>query len=472
VRLLHLVEEHGSDTEIVDTRADSEDSSSSGGMRRINVSPPRFRHSDSDSYSDDEETAEVEAALNVLDDELDETEDVLTEWSRAGPSTGISPSSYSSNLSPSAYTSPLSGSYSIASGTYSEPYTLSTAVDRSRILSTISERTENLSSSRPGSHAFPPSPVTLRPANPTPDALRRSANLGSPSLHSRSSTDPGIPLPPGRRAGDLIAFFEDKTVDVGGGHSRIASAPGGPRSPSPYLPQSQSAPGMVYGSGYGSRPSSPAKSRSSVSSSTSASHSITSLLSPPGLKALTSTSGDTRTYRPSSAGDYLSHSGLTGTFTNTFTGTPTNTFTATSPSDTFTATPTDTFTGTGTISALRRPQVSPRSPLSSVRNIVAAWKERTPTKVGGASESAMTSPTGTGDGLFSIRRRADRALSSETTGGGSGMDTPRSGSSGIPPPFDASELSHYAKGNHEVCFISFFGTYNVTFNYISRLSGP
>jgi len=162
---------------------------------------------------------------------------------------------------------------------------------------------------------FSGSPVTLRPTNPTPDALRRSGNLGLQSLYPRSSADPGLPLAPGRRAGDLIAFFEDKTTDVGGSHSRIPAAPGSPRSPSPYL---QSTLSMAYGSSYGSRPSSPAKSRSSASSSGSASHSMTSLLSSPGLRALTSTSEDLRTYRPSSTGDYLSPSTLTGTFTNTF----------------------------------------------------------------------------------------------------------------------------------------------------------
>jgi len=46
-------------------------------------------------------------------------------------------------------------------------------------------------------------------------------------------------------------------------------------------------------------------------------------------------------------------------------------------------------------------------------------------------------------------------LASDTTGGGSGMDTPRTTSSGIPPPFDVSELSHYAKGNQDVSDIFF-----------------
>jgi hypothetical protein len=54
-------------------------------MRRITVSPsPLGRHSGSDAYSWSEydsiqDAAEVEVALSVLDNELDQTEDALTE---------------------------------------------------------------------------------------------------------------------------------------------------------------------------------------------------------------------------------------------------------------------------------------------------------------------------------------------------------------------------------------------------------
>ncbi|KAF8963375.1 hypothetical protein BDZ97DRAFT_1919814 [Flammula alnicola] len=71
-------------------------------------------------------------------------------------------------------------------------------IDPRARLSRITERTEE---SRPTSTAFSTTNVT-RPANPTPDTLRRSALLGggTPS-HSRSSTDPSsdrtLP-PPGR----------------------------------------------------------------------------------------------------------------------------------------------------------------------------------------------------------------------------------------------------------------------------------
>jgi hypothetical protein len=89
---------------------------------------------------------------------------------------------------------------------------------------------------------------------------------------------------------------------------------------------------------------------------------------------------------------------------------------------------------------------------------VAAWKEGTPTKGhGAATESALTSPTGNGDGLISMKRRADRVLSSDMTSGGNGIDTPRTMSSRVPPLFNVSELSHYAKGNQDVSAISFWG---------------
>ena len=56
-------------------------------MRRITVSPsPPDRHSGLDLHSWSKgdsfrDEAEVEAALSTLDNELDQTEDALTEWS-------------------------------------------------------------------------------------------------------------------------------------------------------------------------------------------------------------------------------------------------------------------------------------------------------------------------------------------------------------------------------------------------------
>ena len=112
-------------------------------MRRITVSPsPTNRHSGSDLYSYSEgdsirDAAEVEAALSALDDELDQTEDALTEWSRGSSAT---PSSY---LSGSA-----SPSFTATTSSYI-PFT--NTLRDGRILSTITERTEN-PSSRPTSH--------------------------------------------------------------------------------------------------------------------------------------------------------------------------------------------------------------------------------------------------------------------------------------------------------------------------------
>jgi hypothetical protein len=77
-----------------------------------------------------------------------------------------------------------------------------------------------------------------------------------------------------------------------------------------------------------------------------------------------------------------------------------------SPSNTYTG-PSATLTNTPTVSPLRHPQTSPRSPLTSVRNIVAAWKERTPLAKPTAKSSVQGSvtsaspPPGEGD---SVRR--------------------------------------------------------------------
>jgi hypothetical protein len=109
--------------------------------------------------------------------------------------------------------------------------------------STILEHTENFSS-RPTWHAF----SATRPVSMAPEALRRSGQfIGPPAAHSRSSTDPGggqppSPNRPSRRAGELIAFFEDKAAALSGEpsvvHTRAASAPGSPRPTTPATPRS------------------------------------------------------------------------------------------------------------------------------------------------------------------------------------------------------------------------------------------
>ena len=65
-------------------------------VRRSAVSPaPSSRDRDYDQYSDenDLDAREVEAALSMLDDEITNAEDALTEWSRESSSVGLSATS-------------------------------------------------------------------------------------------------------------------------------------------------------------------------------------------------------------------------------------------------------------------------------------------------------------------------------------------------------------------------------------------
>ncbi|KAH9048891.1 hypothetical protein EDB84DRAFT_82083 [Lactarius hengduanensis] len=427
----------------------SNDSDISGNdMRRITVSPsPSNRHSSSDLYSYSEEdsirdAAEVEAALSALDEELDQTEDALTEWSRTSSAT---PSSY---LSGSA----SSPSFTATTSSYI-PFT--NTLRDGRILSTITERTEN-PSSRPTSHN-----LSVPESRPVSDAIRRSGI----SVHSRGVTEPGPSANTLiRRTGDLIAFFEDKsTSDTSSrsqspfSHRRTGSVPAGPRSPSPYTQTGQSIPTIGsttygYGSSAGSRPSSPSKSWISQSQSYTSSGPSRSFLSPP----------------PQSSTMALD-SGFESYHTSSTTPTHSNTFTSTS----YTATDTDT-TPQGT--SLRRPQASPRSPLSSVRNVVAAWKSRSPSfdessRVSSNKSSTDVTPD---EGFFSVRRRVERGSQREraamgdesgsstfrtsdslhSQGDANVPSTPRTStsfvSSAVPPPFDLAELGTFAKGNQEV----------------------
>jgi hypothetical protein len=198
-------------------------------------------------------------------------------------------------------------------------------------------------------------------------------------------------------------------------------------------------------------------------SSGSGPRSMSSLLSPPTRGATTSeTTFTSRVRSPLTTTDtgYFSPSTYTNTFTNTFTNT-----------GTVTDTNTGSLTPTG---SLRRPQTSPRSPLTSVRNIVAAWKERTPSLAksagsrsgpGSATSGDGISPPqpGRGDGLFrrrTIRRDPGRRHSGDLRDraragdGESRPTTPMSGSAGgVPPPFDATELGAYTSESREVSFL-------------------
>ncbi|KAJ7756964.1 hypothetical protein B0H16DRAFT_1537552 [Mycena metata] len=282
---------------------------------------------DDDSYTDSNSLEEVEATLNDLDDEIDNT---ISQWS--------------SNSNSNSYT----GSPSFVSlPSFASPPLANTRLSR------ITERTEE-TGSRPTSRAIFPS---------------------SPVRHSRGSTEPGLP-PPGR-ATELIAVFEaapgpvrTTTPGPSTSHARAASTPDA-------YPQG-------FHSTFGSRPASPTKGARVTSPGTPSSRtrpSMGTLLSgPPMSGRATSPSASTTGYSsPSTRTDTFTRTGTdTGTFTpsNTYSYSITNTNT---PSNTYTNTQTTTNTNTYTTStqthttttppaSLRRPaQGSPRSPLASVR---------------------------------------------------------------------------------------------------------
>ncbi|KAF8062278.1 hypothetical protein FPV67DRAFT_1654875 [Lyophyllum atratum] len=482
--------------------SDGDDNGSAHQMRRITVSPaPSQQNSDSDAYTDDNSIDEVEATLNDLDNEFDDTEQALSQWSHgssSGPSYTSATGSYTGTYTGTGYTG--SPSY-VSLPTLSLRPTSTPPVDPRARLSKITERTEE--SSRPNSGAFGVTGAA-RPANPTPEAFRRSLFLGgTPSSHSRSSTDPGSDrtLPPPGRATELIAVFE--TNSPGGGHSRTTSAPG-VRPPSPFYSST--------GYGYGSRPSSPSKSSASYTA-TDTRPTGSSFLSPP-PRPWTSMSGDGTfrstspggtwsrgtgsyttpgtytTQTPSTYGRTLTHTETdnrtyTGTDTRTYTGTDTRTYTGTDTNtftDTFTRTGTNTATSMTPTSTLRRPQTSPRSPLASVRNIVALWKERTPTMSRSPGKSpdhgsaTSVSPPPDGEGLFGIRRRAQRAsaqLQLRDNGQGSDPVTPtrrgdvdaasiRSARSGhLPPGLDVADLLPYTQSDEAPLHIGLLWYLNV-----------
>ncbi|KAG5645171.1 hypothetical protein DXG03_006795 [Asterophora parasitica] len=491
--------------------SDGDDSGSAQQMRRITVSPsPSQSNSDSDAYTDDNSIDEVEATLNDLEDEFDDTEQALTEWSHgssSGPSYTSGSRSYTGTYTGTGYTGSPSF-VSLPTLTLRSAQTPPPGNVNAR-LSKITERTEE--SSRPNSGAF--SASGTRPVNPTPETFRRSALLGTPSSHSRSLTDLGSDrtLPPPGRATELIAVFE--TSSPGGGHSRTASAPG-VRPSSPFYSSA--------GYGYGSRPSSPIKSASSYTAMDTRPTGSTFLSPPP--RPWTAMSGGVSTFRSTTpggsysrgTGSYIAPSyttqppstfsgtgtirTYTGTDSRTYTGTDARTYSGTETgtySDTVTKTHTmtdtgtytDTFTGLGTntvtsrtpTSTIRHSQTSPRSPLTSVRNIVALWKERTPSlskspgKNSAPGSVTSASPPPDGDGLFGMRRRAQRAngylqqRSSQdsdpitpTRRGDPDAASIRSVVSGhLPPGLDVADLLPYTQSNEAPLHIGLLWYLNV-----------
>ena len=359
-------------------------------------------------------------------------------------------------------------------------------------LSKITEVTEE---SRPTSIAASTSATNfLHPTNPTPDGLRRSAVLGggSSASHSRASIesgpDPTLPLP--GHLNQLRAVFES--------HSPCPSAASTPgsRSSGPMFTQTSTM-GHGYGStSYTSRPSSPSKS----GTGSSGSYTGPSLLSPP-LTRPTTTSGfrsnasagtrtGTETFRslPYTATPPTSSYTATPSFTATatpsaFSGTNSNTWsnvntqtrtgytTPNSSSNTYSNTGTFTCTPVTPLSGLHRPQTSPRSPLASVRNIVALRKERTPSAARSGEKSAPESVSSVSlsldtDGLRGIRRRVEGARAclresrvmsnppiTPTRLEGESTDNGRNNT--FPPGIDMSEVTGFAKSKDPVSsFIS------------------
>ncbi|KAI0692708.1 hypothetical protein BC835DRAFT_31415 [Cytidiella melzeri] len=392
---------------------DSEDASTDRRMRRINLSPvPSSRESDGYSYSEEDsidEQDEVEAALTQVEEEI---EDTLQAWTR-------------------------------------DPIT----IDRDRrILSTITEHTEN-NNSRPTSGVVGgPRPLSQLSNH---SRTAQSNIVVTPTGHMRSTTDPTIrPNTPGRGVSHIIAQFEAKKAAGDGvspfaqGHSRTASAPVGPRSPSPYtLPtSSQTLPtlstltrdpsyttsgfGSTSGHGYSSRPSSPTKSRGGSA--------VSGPRPPPSVDSRVTPALHSRTQ--SEFSESTGAHSRTGSFTNTFTGLS------------GTGSVTESLADTPSAYSLRRPQTSPRSPITQVTNIVAAWKGKTPvlSKVG---RTSLTSSPALSDGGRRRRSITPRTVSakarrvSDVSSDAGVLQTPISTGSEqvnatavLPPPFDASEF--------------------------------
>lgn len=412
---------------------DSDDASADIHTRRRNLSPApdsaSYIYSEEDSIAD---AAEVEAELTEIEEEIDNT---LDAWGRE----------------------PLSSP--------TNPF-----FDRSRhVLSTITEHTEDLSS-RPVSFA-----PGSRPTTQYSDPARRTTNVApsaGPSFHSRSATEPaGRPETPVNQVRLLAARFEAQSSTPSPflqGHSRTASAPVGPRSPSPYTVTSQTMPtlstmtsnygygtttsGMGTTTGYGSslysytsRPSSPTKSRTGSS--------IT------GPRPPTSMSNDSRwapgshSRSQSEASGYSTPSRTGTTNTNTFTG-----FTA-SMTGSEATTPTR---NTSTTLTLRRPQASPDSTLTDVQNVVDKWKNKAPQIPWARSGSPTRSDGGRRrrSGRISSTSARSRRISDEASSDAGSSTTSRSRKSGkeiaddaqpssAPPPIDVSQM-----GEGEVSSIS------------------
>ncbi|OCB90400.1 hypothetical protein A7U60_g2411 [Sanghuangporus baumii] len=412
-------------------------------LRRVAISPTvssydSRRYTDSELYSDDNsinDAAEVEDALSHIDDD-DSQVSRGDNWSSAYLSSAVSATSRNAT-----------GSYATAT---TEPLNFE---HERRSLSTISEQTEVHSlNSGVGMGTSILQSLFSRPTSLFSAAARSLYGAPTSPLTPPSTVGTGIrpatperhfkpPPPTGRRVGNLVASFESDIAQ-----SRPGSVPLGPRSPSPFSNSS--------------RPTSPTKSTHSRSYTDSAyTHSRSNTEGSISLAGHSQSASYSSYLSPPPPTSALSHSTLSGS------------------------------------SETERP----RSPLSSVRNTVAAWKERSPEKTSAstsrsvASQSVVSGPSyssssmsslglGLGGGFFSLRRRA--ALSA-TSGGsrsrgaapsytddfgstnGSGTDIRSLGRSGSVRSvggssiLDMSELGSFIRGNQDPLRVGYLWYLNV-----------
>ncbi|CAL1711832.1 unnamed protein product [Somion occarium] len=245
-------------------------------------------------------------------------------------------------------------------------------LDPEKRLSTIPERTEDLNS-RPTSLA-------------QPDQINSSSILRAP-VHTRSATETphsprpllhGPRSPVGPRIGEKVAYWEQRLGAISladGAHSRSASEPSELWEQSSLTAQSHSMPTLT------------SFSRTTVSHTGTAGYTTSRSTLP--TKSSTFVSGATRT-------------------TDTFT--PTEPFTGTDTlSHSFMTMRSGTTAQTETTTTFRRPQTSPRSPLSAVRNIMQRWREQTPTAAKTDRSPSTGSPPSGGSG----RSKGSQHLRSE-----------------------------------------------------------
>ncbi|GJJ16140.1 hypothetical protein Clacol_010420 [Clathrus columnatus] len=314
-----------------------------------------------------------------------------------------------------------------------------------RILSMITERTEPQSrpSSFRSSTFIPPRPAsaaasnvvskfeTLPPRSVTPGNISRTTYERSGSA---SPERPSRPPPRSNRALDLIAFFEDKSgSDLSSSQTRTF------RSPT-----------MASSS-----PTFPSSSRRTQSESSSSYNTVP--------RSTTVPTVDSRPFSPIKSVATLS-SFLSPARTETH-----STYS----------------TAVSSSKQLPRTPVPTRSPLTSVRKIVAAWKERTPS-LGKSSKASSIVSDSSDEGFFSIKRRevpVDRSLppvpieefskssngndnsginvaqsgkgngsngnNSNNGNGGTSRKSISSGSSSNKSPFDLAELGPFVQPDRE-----------------------